>query len=278
MMGRNHIKQGACAALIAGVGTVSLGVWRFDPVDADAGRFASLPDPMPALLGLVFLAAVPVIAVELVLGGSVAPDVDSKGSTATRVYGPLSWLVSLVVRAVTRAVYTLTRGRRDTKKDGAHRLLTHTAIGNALSGLALAGVCSIDTGYGPLPAAIALGGVGGLGAYALKKRWRWQVALVTGVVAYHLPGVNSTWLWLWGVAFALGCAVHCFGDSCTLSGTPWFWPIGRKGKRWNAGHVLPRGLRVRTGKTGESVAMFFTFALTAGACVALVFLGSWLSG
>lgn len=278
MMGRNHVKQGACAAVIVGVGVVSLGVWRFDPADVNAARFASLPDPFPVLLGLLFLAAVPGIAVMLVLGGSVAPDADSKGSTATRVYGPLSGLVSLVVRTVTRVAYALTRGRRDTKKDGAHRLLTHTAIGNVLFGLGLAGISAIRTPYGPLPAAIALGGVAGLGAYALKKRWRWNVAVVTGVVAYHLPGVDSTWLWLWGVSFALGCAVHCFGDSCTLSGTPWTAPFRlRNGRRWKTGHVLPRGLRVRTGKAGESIAMFFTFTLTAGACVALIAFGSWLT-
>lgn len=243
MMGRNHARLGALllvllvallAAISSGTGLVTVGIpWWLVPV------------PVLAVAALQYN------------GGTVAPDIDGP-SIATASFWPLTKLISLLVRGASKTVYVATRGPRDLKGRGTHRYLTHTAIGNVLSGLLLAGACSIDTGYGPVPGAIALGVVAGMGAMALKRSWKWPVALATALTGYAVlhaagPGVGY-WPWLWGLAFTFGCAVHCIGDGCTETGVPYWWhPFKRDAKRWTRDHVLPERLRFTTGKVGESL-------------------------
>lgn len=249
-MGKNHARTGVAAVAVLGTAGVA---WQW----------------MPAV------AAVPALAAGIIVGGSVMPDLDVRGATVTRSFGPATEVISALTRVSARAVYTISRGAGDPKRRRAHRLLTHTAAGNLLAGLLLATVCSIGTAHGPLPAAIAIGLVVGIGAYALDKGWKWLAALVAGVLAYATPGVDTTWIWAWGGALALGCAVHCLGDSCTVQGTPYWWPLGgdRRNRKWITRWVLPEALRVETGQLGERVVMFFVVTLTLGLCAVIIVLG-----
>lgn len=252
MMGRNHARLGAFLlillgaflfALSSGVGFISVGIpWWLVPV--------------------------PVLGVAILQynGGTVAPDIDGP-SIATASFWPLTKLISIVVRLLSKGVYLATRGKRDPKGRGTHRYLTHTAVGNVSSGLILAAACTIDTEYGHVPGAIALGLVAGMGAMAFKKRWKWPIGLGTGLAGYLIlghpaPGVTY-WPWLWGLAFAAGCAVHCIGDGCTETGVPYWWhPFKRGPKRWSRDYVLPERLRFTTGKVGESVVIGLVCCLT----------------
>lgn len=248
MMGKNHAKHGIMACAIVGAS----GVVSF--------MTATLLVP-PAIF---------VVAAELIIAGSVSPDIDGP-SNATNSFGLITKTLSKIVRLISKGVYALTRGSRDAKGKGAHRYLTHTAIGNVTAGLILMAVCSINTQHGPLPAAVALGMLAGIGTYALKKRWKWQVTLATAVVVYVTPGVTNTWLWIWGLAFALGCAVHCIGDGCTETGIPYWWhPFRRSSRRWDRAHVLPERLRFTTGEFGENITLFFSFVFTACVCALFI--------
>lgn len=216
---------------------------------------------------------VAVIALGLVLGGAAAPDMDAKGASASRSFGPLTGAMSFFLRGMSQIFYRTTRGDKDPKGVGAHRLLTHTAMGALMAGGILAAVCAIPTAYGPIPAAIALGLYAGIGTFTIKNnrklygvRWKWWAAIVVGAIAYRTHGVDSEWLLVWAGALSFGCSVHCFGDSCTMHGTPFWWPLESGGKRWKVHHVLPEGMRIITGKRGEPIIMGFTYLLTVGAC------------
>lgn len=65
------------------------------------------------------------------------PDLDHKGSTATRCLPPVSWLVSWVLRKLSGAVYVLTKGPRDENCSGEHRHLTHTVVFAVALGVAV---------------------------------------------------------------------------------------------------------------------------------------------
>lgn len=240
MMGKSHAKQGICAV---GVAACASGLIEYAP----------LKEP----LIVVILAA-------LLVSGTQTPDMDSKGANATKAYGPITGLVSWVIRGISRTVYAATRTSKSPKKKGSHRALTHTLVGNILAGGLVATVAS----FGPIPAAVIIGGLAGIGAYALFRKYYLLIGAVVGFATYSLPGVDFEYLWLWALAFTIGNAVHCFGDSCTLSGIPYFWPL----TGWKDKHFLPEQMRVTTGKAGEKVLMFFTYLLTGLTMAGLVWL------
>ncbi len=232
MMNKSHATQALCGVVVAGTFISAINF----PVAANIGVFA--------------------VSAALMVSGGGYPDIDSEGSHPTRSYGWLSHLLHSFTHLLTQAFYNATLGAKDRKKKGSHRLLTHTAIGNVLAGLTLIGLGYIHQWV----AAISVGFLIGMAITMWKRKYRW-VALAGGIaIAYATYDPN--WLWLWGLAFALGNMIHCFGDSCTLSGTPWFWPMERNGKRWGASHALPEHLRIRTGTAHERVLMLITFLLT----------------
>lgn len=244
MMGKNHAKQGICGVALLG------------------GLLSVVSFPVAQNLGLMAVSGV------LLVSGSTYPDIDAEGSHATKSYGWLSHLLHSLTHLLTQSLYSSTRGERDRGKKGSHRLLTHTALGNLLAGAVLVVLCYIHVWV----AAIAVGFLIGMAVAVWKKRWRWQ-ALVGGVlVAYGT--YDPRMVWIWGVAFALGNMIHCFGDSCTLSGTPWFWPMERDGKRWGASHALPEWARIRTGTANERVILGLTYFLTLGLLGGILFLKS----
>jgi hypothetical protein len=244
MMNRSHATQGVCGVAIAGA---ALAASSFDLT----GQIAVL-----GLAGVIMVS------------GSTYPDIDSEGSHPTKSFGKLSHLLHSVTHLLTQAVYHATLGNRDRAKKGSHRLLTHTALGNILAGLVLVGICYIDR----IAAAIAVGFLFGMAVAVWRKKFKWHAVALGGLMAYGT--YDPSMLWIWGVAFTLGNAIHCFGDSCTKSGTPWFWPMERDGKRWGNSHALPEWLRIKTGTRNEKVVLALSYVLTLGLVGGIVFISS----
>jgi membrane-bound metal-dependent hydrolase YbcI (DUF457 family) len=244
MMGRSHADQAICAS---GIATTALILGGFEPFQ----------NPV-----------IPVICAIILVSGSQTPDMDSHGATATQVYGPATKAASWIIRLVSRTVYSLTRGAKDPENKGSHRTLTHTLLGNLVAGGLLAGVTSLS----PVAAGVSLGVLAGIGLFPFlsKKRLYFFLAIGIGYLAYRI-GAEAYW-WIWGVAFFMGNAVHCFGDSCTLSGTPYWWPLNRNGKRWGNKHILPDFARFRTGSLNEKAMMGVTYAVTAASIGSMILL------
>src|SRR3982074_759810 len=98
MMGRTHALTGWCAGLalapVAGAGT-----------GYQAGGFGATTPGFP-----------------------LAPRLDHRGARASRLLGPLTGLISWLLRRVSAALYALTKGPRDEKVTGTHRHMSHTAL------------------------------------------------------------------------------------------------------------------------------------------------------
>jgi membrane-bound metal-dependent hydrolase YbcI (DUF457 family) len=97
MMGRTHSVHGACAGLALGAGLGVSPLWQL--VMGGAGAV-----------------------------GALLPDFDTKSSTASRFLGPLTGLVSWVVRGASRLTYAATKGPRDEPGTGTHRHLAHSLV------------------------------------------------------------------------------------------------------------------------------------------------------
>jgi membrane-bound metal-dependent hydrolase YbcI (DUF457 family) len=233
---------------------------------ATSGAFVglALASAAPALAGVHSREDALVFAV-LTAGFSLLPDLDHPTSTATRRFGPASWLASRVVRPLSAAVFRATAGPGD-HGEGTHRALTHTGA-----------------------AAVALG-VGVNAAVAVWGSWAlWSVVfvglalavkgidhLIPGPPSLAAAGLLTAGLWwtvgaghAWaGTAVAVGMLVHDVGDALTESGAPLLWPLSIRGRRWYP-VGLPRPLRFHTGGVVEVV-------LLAGMTAAALWLGAGL--
>ncbi|MDV7084750.1 metal-dependent hydrolase [Rhodococcus opacus] len=192
-------------------------------------------------------------------GAALLPDLDTSQSTVSRSFGPVSNVVAKGVDAVSLGFYTVTKGKRDGKRRGGHRTLTHTALFAAGIG---AGVSALVVQFGK-PAIIAtlfvclgLALRGLAGELAKEKGWL-AVSAVAAVLSAltwqsYPTEAGSTGL---GVAVALGCATHCLGDAITKEGVPFLAPFLTLGKeRWWE-FRLPAFLSIRAGGPFEKVVL-----------------------
>lgn len=256
MLARSHVKTTAAVGVVA----VSVGLVPFT-------------EPRVAL-----------IAGGLYLAGGLLPDFDQAGSTASTAWilgrpkltfrsewGKRSWRwtrkwwpgtpwVSWVVRQTSTLLYRASRGPAEADDATPHRKFTHTAVGCvALGGLVAWGVSQLPHWAAALLVALLVGIVG----QAFGRWWKWAVAIPVGLVAYGEATLGVAWP-VWWVAVALGCALHCAGDSCSKNGTPFRWPLAIDGKRWQPVHLFPESLRFVTGGWGERVTLGLVYAVTAG--------------
>lgn len=203
------------------------------------------------LLGLdLVTTAVPFAAATA--GYAMLPDLDHAKARASRLFGPVTSVLSRAIRAFSGGLYQLTKGPRDEKCTGRHRHATHTLVAALLlSGVAATG----GEAGGPwaVLGIIVLGLV--LAVDALGDRLLvvlcaagtlWLVTVyrdgLANAVAAELAKVGG---WI-GIAVGLGMFVHCLGDSVTRAGCPWLWPIRIAGETWYELRP-PRLLRFRTG-------------------------------
>ncbi|NLG55674.1 MAG: metal-dependent hydrolase [Rhodococcus sp.] len=207
-------------------------------------------------------------------GAALFPDLDTKQSTVSRSFGPVSRIFAGGVDNVATAYRNATRGKKDKKRRGGHRTMTHTALFALLTGV---GVSALVIGFGR-PAIIgvlffflglALRGLAG--NLAKEKGW-----VIVSIVAAVLSAL--TWHWYptqagstgLGVAVVLGCVTHCIGDAITKEGVPFFAPfIPWRGERWWE-IKLPSFLSIRAGGPFEKV------ILGPGMTIALVALSVWV--
>ncbi|OZM75971.1 metal-dependent hydrolase [Pseudonocardia sp. MH-G8] len=207
---------------------------------------------VPELLGAHPDAGTVLTFTAVCAGAALLPDLDHPSSTATRRFSVASWLASRVVRPLSRLVYNLTRGRRDTGR-GSHRGLTHTVVGAVLLGLAV-NLASARFGapvlIGTLFVCLALA-IKGLDALVPGPPSLVIAAGLTYAVEQFVPGGTAgTAGWL-GAAVALGMVVHSVGDAVTETGAPLLWPLPIRQRHWYP-VGSPRPLRFRTGGKVEA--------------------------
>lgn len=101
--------------------------------------------------------------------------------------------------------------------------------------------------FGVLFFGVSLALRGMAGDWAKKSGWLITSGAAAGLsflaIVLAPAGVAPALL---GVGVAVGSFTHCLGDSCTLAGCPWLWPIPIKGQRWYP-IGTPEFLRFRTG-------------------------------
>lgn len=227
-MGRSHVLSGWCAGL-AVAPLVGLG---------------SAAEVLP------FAAAT--------AGYALLPDLDHPGARASRLLGPVTWLLSRAVRAGSAVLYAATKGPRDEDCSGSHRHASHTLA----AALLLGGLAGCAGSWGGRWAVLAVAVLGLVLAADVLGDWVLAVvaaAAVWWVTDRWLPGtsgaaalqagLDEVGRWI-GVAVALGMFVHCLGDSLTRAGCPWLWPIPIRGETWYELRP-PRALRFRTGGQAE---------------------------
>jgi membrane-bound metal-dependent hydrolase YbcI (DUF457 family) len=185
-------------------------------------------------------------------GAALLPDLDHPSSMASRRFSAASFVASHLVRPLSRVVYDLTRGRRDTGR-GSHRGLTHTVVGAVLLGMAV-NLASARFGtpvlVGTLFVCLALA-IKGLDAIVPGPPSLVIAAGLTYAIEYAVPGGTAgTAGWL-GTAITLGMVMHSVGDAITESGAPLLWPLPIRGRRWYP-VGSPRPLRFRTGGAVEA--------------------------
>lgn len=193
MMGKQHVKVGACVVAV--------------------GSAAGLvPWSSPG---------VAVMCTTLILAGSDWPDIDHKPSTVSQSWSYATGVVCLVTRFVSRRVYLFTRTRDDPESRDPHRTFTHTWPGAIIAGgLITLGLVSGLWGSIALTAALA-----GSAMRCLSRDLQYWGAAAGAVLGFGMwPEAHHAW-WIWWLAFTIGCLTHVYSDCVTKEGAPLSWPF-----------------------------------------------------
>lgn len=224
MMGRDHALSGT----FVGAAVVTVASLLGEPI----------PIPVAAVL------------IVMITGYAFWPDVDHPSATVARSFGPLTMALSVGLNLLAEVVFAATKTRHDEPRRDGHRLLTHTIAFALFSGVLAALFAHLWPRWGTFGVlffGVSLALRGMVGDWAKKSGW-----LVTSGAAAGLSflamvaaptGVAPALL---GAGVAIGSFTHCLGDSCTLAGCPWLWPIVIDGQRWYP-IGTPEFLRFRTG-------------------------------
>lgn len=220
------------------------------------------------------------VAAGLCAGAALLPDLDHPSATVARAFGPITELMAHGVNGLSKRVYGATRTRKDDDRDGGHRGLTHTWVFAAAVGGALTGAVAL------VGKPVVLGALFFFLSLALRgllkdtaRRFGWLgVTVAAGLLTWLAGAVlpeDQAGAWL-GAVVALGCLVHCWGDSLTLSGCPWLWPIPIMGQRWYP-IGTPHVLRFRAGGTAEKWLVMPVLTAATIAAAALSMPGVWVT-
>lgn len=152
-------------------------------------------------------------------GAALWPDVDHPDSTVTRSLGPLTWLMSKLVHAVS----------------GGHRRGTHSLAGCAIMGGVTAGAVQARPAvWATVVLAVILSVmlaalVHVIPLRSFRRGWTDElvaVAIAVGIAMW--PGLDLEAL---APAVLIGTLTHALGDAITRQGIPFMWPISRKNYR-----------------------------------------------
>lgn len=183
-------------------------------------------------------------------GFALWPDIDHPSATAARAFGPISASLAFLLDVFGEFVFGLTSSTKDKPRKDGHRTITHTLAFALLSGVGAATIAAAWPRWGTFGVlfvglSFALRGLAG--DWARRNGWLTLSATAAAfsflAMAIEPAGVAPALL---GAAVTLGSFTHCLGDSCTLAGCPWLWPIPIKGQVWYP-IGTPEFLRFRTG-------------------------------
>lgn len=147
-------------------------------------------------------------------GGGMVPDLDQRGSTIGRTYGPITNVAARLIGAVS----------------GGHRNGTHSLLGVAL----LTGLAWLATVYGGPLRWVLLWVVLGVGcrAYGLALPGHRRLTSIIHAVSMGLvtvlvlrSGMDLTTVLVWGIG--LGAASHVATDMLTPQRCPLLWPVSK---------------------------------------------------
>jgi membrane-bound metal-dependent hydrolase YbcI (DUF457 family) len=191
----------------------------------------------------------------LCTGAALLPDLDHPESTISRTFGPVSLGFSAGVNTVSGLVYRATRTRRDSRRTGGHRGLTHTLFFAMLAAVITTSIVQTSQKWA-LPVLMFV--FCGLAVRGVMHDWcpKKDALLITGVSA-AMTWACVTWTAqtsasaaACGVAVGIGCVAHYLGDAITEQGCPILWPIPLNGKTWYP-VAPPKVMRMQTGGTVE---------------------------
>lgn len=211
MMGPGHALTGAAGGLVAAL---------------LADELAGAP---LGTAGAVLLAG-------LGAGAALLPDLDHERATVSTSFGPFTRVLARGLNRASARVYDRTATVRDEDRDGGHRGLTHTwpfALGLGAAGAGAVALWGRPVVLGVVFVLLSLALRGLFAGLAARFGWLGTTgiaALLTWWGGDALPDTTA-WAWIGGV-LALGCLIHDWGDSLTLMGCPWLWPIVLDGQRW----------------------------------------------
>lgn len=199
--------------------------------------------------------ATAILAAGLAAGAALLPDLDHPAATVSDSFGPVTNVLAVGLSRLSSAVYHGTKLPRDENRDGGHRGLTHTwafavVVGGALTaGIRLGGRAVVLVALFVL-LSLALRGL----MADTTRRHGWMATTLAAGALTVLAGATlpaeqaGPWL---GAVVTLGCLVHCWGDSLTVMGCPWMWPIPIAGRAWYPIGV-PGALRFKAGSATET--------------------------
>ncbi|GAA3842517.1 metal-dependent hydrolase [Saccharothrix violaceirubra] len=192
-----------------------------------------------------------VVGAVLATGAALLPDLDHPSSTISRTFGPVSSAASTLINTTSKLVYRTTRTKKDSKRDGGHRGLTHTLVFAVIAALVTTAVVQQSQKWA-LPALMFV--FAGLAVRGIMNDWnpKKDALMITGVSA----GVTVLCV-AWtaqtpasaaacGVAVGVGCVAHFLGDAITEQGCPILWPVPIGGKTWFP-VAPPKIMRMQTG-------------------------------
>ncbi|MEU4691405.1 metal-dependent hydrolase [Actinoplanes sp. NPDC023714] len=262
MMGPSHALSGAAAWLA--------GSWAL-------AQFAGVSQtPLEVAVGTAVCA-----------GGALLPDLDMSGkvtrnqggATVARTFGVASLFVAEVVEKFSLGVYTATKLSRDPRRENGHRTFTHTLPFCALIGW---GTTALATEYGKWAVVGIVFFMAGLALRGLFDEWAeragWVIvtlasAFIAWFTAANLPGDRG--YPLLGLAVAVGCVVHLFGDMITKNGVPILWPIPLNRRMWRM-IGIPNSMAVKVGGKVEVVVLRTAFTVISLLSIAGLFIPSVL--
>ena len=257
MMGPSHALSGAAAWLA--------GSWALD-------HFAGYgQSPLAVAVGATVCAGSALLP-DLDLSGKVTRN--QGGATVARTFGVFSLFVAEVIEKISLGIYTATRLKKDPRRTNGHRTFTHTLPFAALAGWGTTALCTNGGKWALIGVVFFMAGLALRGLFdKWAERAGWLiVTLSAGVVAW----VTAAWLPgdrgypMLGVAVAVGCVVHLFGDMITKSGVPILFPIPVGRRLWRMIGV-PDALSVKVGGTGEVLVLRTVFSVVSLLAIAGMF-------
>lgn len=189
-----------------------------------------------------------------VVGFCLFPDFDNTKSTVISNTGIIGILLSHILRGISDFIFNLTKTKYDSDEGFNHRWFWHTLISAVLVGsfVFATTIISVKVKIPYLNKTYKIGTLisvlwlmlcikltfAGLFGKIVKNKGNIFSLIITilsfGFSYYVLvnTNLNKTPTWWIGVFAGIGYALHLIEDTLTAEGTPLFFPIKIKGKRW----------------------------------------------